>query len=74
MSLRLGFAMQRLENSLCQPSSKRVPFNLNWGKIRQQMERDGLRLSSVVPKILPPMVIGLWETITILFVHHVSQT
>ena len=39
-------------NSLLrQHSSKWVPF-LNYGRIRQRMERDGLRLSSAVPKIL----------------------
>ena len=27
VSLRLGFAMQQRENSLCQPSSKWVPFS-----------------------------------------------
>ena len=27
VSSRLGFAMRRLENSLCQPSSKWVPFS-----------------------------------------------
>ena len=50
VSSRLGFAMQRLENSLCQPSSKWIPF-LNKGRIRQRKERDGLHLSSAVPKI-----------------------
>ena len=35
---------------LCQRSSKWVPF-LNWGRIRQRKEREGLRLSSAVPKI-----------------------
>ena len=49
-SLRLGFAMQRLETSLCQPSSKWIPFS-NLGRIRQQKEKDGRRLSSAVPKI-----------------------
>ena len=50
VSSRLGFAMRRLENSLCQPNSKWVPFS-NKGRIRQRMERDGLRLSLAVPKI-----------------------
>ena len=36
--------------SFCQFSSKWEPFS-NQGRIRQQRERDGLRLSSVVPKI-----------------------
>ena len=42
----------------------------NWGRIRQRKERDGLRLSSAVPKIQwdsnPhfPMAIRLWETFT----------
>ena len=35
---------------LCQPSSKGVPFS-NQDRIRQRNERDGLRLSSAVPKI-----------------------
>ena len=38
------------KNSLCQPSSKWVSFS-NKGKIRQRKERDGLRLSSAMPKI-----------------------
>ena len=33
-----------------QPSRKWVPFS-NWGRIRQRKERDGLHLSSAVPKI-----------------------
>ena len=40
----------RLKNSLCQPSSKWVSFS-NQGRIRQQKERDGLHISSAVPKI-----------------------
>ena len=35
---------------LCQPSRKWVPFS-NQGRIRQRKERDGLRLSSAVPKL-----------------------
>ena len=50
VSSRLGFAMRRLKNSLCQPSSKWVPFS-NQGRIRQRKERDGLCLSSAVPRI-----------------------
>ena len=50
VSSRLGFAMRRLENSLCRPSSDWVPFS-NWGRLRQQKERDELRLSSAVSKI-----------------------
>ena len=42
--------MRRLENSLCQPSRKWVPFSIK-GRIRQRKKRDGLRLSSAVPKI-----------------------
>ena len=49
-SSRLGFDMRRLENSLCQPNIKWVPFS-NQGRLRQRKERDGLRLSSAVPKI-----------------------
>ena len=48
VSLRLGFAMRRLKNSLCRPSSEWVLFS---NKERQRKERDGLRLSSAVPKI-----------------------
>ena len=33
VSLRLGFTMGRLENSLCQPSSKWVPFS-EFGKAK----------------------------------------
>ena len=50
VSSRLGFAMRRLENCLCQPSSNSVPFS-NQGRLRQRKERDGLRLSSAVSKI-----------------------
>ena len=35
---------------LCQPSRKLVPFS-NSGRIRQRKERDGLCLSSAMPKI-----------------------
>ena len=40
VSSRLGFALRRLENSLC-----------HLFRIRQRKERDGLLLSSTVPKI-----------------------
>ena len=40
--------MRRLEN--CQPSSKWVPFS-NKGRIRQRKERNGICLSSAMPKI-----------------------
>ena len=70
VSSRLGFAIWRLEISLCRPSSEWVPFS-NYGRLRQRKERDGLRLSSAVPKIqwdskppLPPTAIRLWETFT----------
>ena len=53
VSSRLGFAMRRLENSLCHPSSKWVPFS-NKGRIRQPKERYGLRLTAI----------RLWETFT----------
>ena len=48
VSSRLGFAIRRLESSLCQPNSKS-----NQRRIRQQKEKDGLCLSSAVPKIAP---------------------
>ena len=38
------------KNSLCQPSSKCVPFS-NQERIRQGKEKAGLGLSSAVPKI-----------------------
>ena len=41
VSSRLGCAMRRLENSLCQPSRKWVLFS-NEGRIRQRKERDGI--------------------------------
>ena len=44
-----GSAIQ--EKSPYQPSSKRVPV-LNWGKIRQKKERDGLCLSYALPMIV----------------------
>ena len=52
VSSRLGFAIRRLESSLCQPNSKWVPSS-NQRRIRQQKEKDGLCLSSAVPKIAP---------------------
>ena len=52
VSSRLGFAMRRLENSLCHSSSKQVPFS-NWGMLRQRKESYRLRLSSAVPEIRP---------------------
>ena len=45
-----GFGIRRLENSLCQPSSKWVPFSKQ-GMIRQRKERDGLCLSLAMPMI-----------------------
>ena len=51
MSERLGFAIRRLENSLCQSSKDMVPLSKQ-GKIRQRKGRgDRLRLSFAVPKI-----------------------
>ena len=50
VSWRLGFTMLGLENSLCRPSTKWVPFS-NYKRLRQGKERDGLHLSSTVPKI-----------------------
>ena len=52
VSSRLGFAIRRLESSLCQSNSKWVPSS-NQRRIRQQKEKDGLCLSSAVPKIAP---------------------
>ena len=50
VSSRLSFVMRRLDNALCRTSGKLVPFS-NQGMIRQRKERDGLHLSSAVPKI-----------------------
>ena len=72
MSSRLGFAIRLLENFLCQPSSKWVPFSKQ-GKIRQRTERDGLRLYFAVPMIqwdsnpTAPTAIRLWEIFTLTF-------
>ena len=72
VSSRLGFAIRLWENFFCQPSSKWVTF-ANQGKIRQQKERDGLRLSFAVPMIqrnsnpTAPTAIRLWETFTLTF-------
>ena len=49
VSSRLGFAMRRLENSLCNPAVNGYLF-ANKGRLRQRKERDGLRLSSAVPR------------------------
>ena len=48
VSSRMGFAMRT--GKLCQPSSEWVPVSYK-GKLRQRKERDGLHLSSAVPKI-----------------------
>ena len=67
VSSTLGFAMRRLENSLCQSSSKLVPLS-NQGRIRQHEQRDWLRLPSIVPTTSgPPTAIRLWETSTFLY-------
>ena len=50
MSLRLGFAIRRLENFLCHASSKWVPFSI-LGRMCQRKARDWLRLSFAVSKI-----------------------
>ena len=46
--IKPGLAIGQLENSLCQPSNKRVPF-LNRGRIRQDKERDGLCFHLLCP-------------------------
>ena len=51
-----------MENSPCQSSSKWIPYS-NKGRIRQRKDRDGLRLSSAVPKIQWDST-GLWEAFT----------
>ena len=59
----LGFTIQWLENSLCQLSSKWVPF-LNQEKIKQQKDRDGFGLSFAVPKRQILLPIRLLDTFT----------
>ena len=74
VSSRLGLAMWRLENSLCRPSSEWVPFSI-LGRLRQGKDRDGLCLSSAVPKIQrysnpnAPTAIRQWETFTFTFIN-----
>ena len=65
VSSRLGFAMRRLENSLCRPSSEWVPFS-NWGRLWQRKEREGLRLHQLFPRYSGTLTrtIRLWETFT----------
>ena len=46
---RLGYAMRRLENSVSTQQKMGTFFEL--GKDKAAKERDGLRLSSAVPKI-----------------------
>ena len=70
MSSRLGFAMRRLENSLCQPSSKWVPY-FELGKVKAA-KRRGMRSAfhqlcprysgTLTPTV--PTAIRLWETFT----------
>ena len=48
--LNPGFDIRRLQNSLCQHSSKWVSGS-NQGRIRQRKERDELRLSYAAPTI-----------------------
>ena len=59
---RPGFAIRRLKNSLCQPSSKRVPFS-NQGRIRQRKERDGLQYPPYSGTLTasPLRLIGYWK-------------
>ena len=49
MSWRLGFAMQQLENSLCQSSSKWLPF-ANFRRAMQEKETELLRLEFTAPR------------------------
>ena len=55
---------------LCQPNNKWVPFSSRGRRLRQQKERDGLRLLSNVPKIqwasnpTSLMAISIWEAST----------
>lgn len=49
VSLRLGFIIRWLVNSLCPPSCKLVPFS-KYGRVRQWKEKNGHRLLSAVPE------------------------
>ena len=66
------FAMGRMENSLCQPSSKWIPF-LNQGRIRQPRREMGSTFHHLCPRysrtLTPtaPMAIRLWETFAFIF-------
>ena len=75
---RLGYRTAG-KNSLFQPSSKYVPLS-NLEGIRQQKERDGLCLSSAVPKTqwtltsTGPTTIRLLKTFTFYFLMHSTVT
>ena len=66
-SSRLVCTMRRLENSLCQPSRKWVPFS-NHGRIRQRKAFHQLcpRYSGTLTPTAPT-AIRLWETFTFTF-------
>ena len=49
VSSRLSFAVRRLENSV-DPAVNGYLYSIR-GRLRQRKERDGLRISSAVPKI-----------------------
>ena len=67
---RLGFAMRRLENSLCPTSSEWVPFS-NEERLRQQRRGMGSAYHQLCPRysgtLTPtaPTAIMLWETFTL---------
>ena len=50
MRSKPGFAIPLLENCLCQPNSKFIPF-FESGKDKAANRGDGLRLPSAMPKI-----------------------
>ena len=72
VSLRLGFAMRRLENSLCRPSSEWVPFF----RMREESERRGMgsAFHQLCPRYsgtLTPTAltaIRLWKTFTFTYI------
>ena len=78
VSSRLGCAMRRLENSLCQPSRKWVPFS-NKGRISSERRGMGSAFHQLCPRysgtLAPtaPTAIKLWDTFTFTFFFKVGK-
>ena len=65
VSSRAGFAMLRLENSLCPLSSKWVPFSTKEGLGSERRGMDSA-FHLLWPKYSGPTAIRLWNTFTFL--------